>query len=235
MNELTTTYEASQALASPKGKNYKVTAFGAETILKRDVDFGVIPGTKQPSLFKSGAEKIAMTYGLLQQYSIESKIEQLDPPFFYYAVKCELVKIVDGTPYVFTTGYGSANTNEKRNGRNSAFDSANSTLKMAQKRALVSASISISGLSDLFTQDMENETFMDNANEVIKSADPKSIISKQQQRALYALGAYRGMNAKELKAWLKEHGINSTGEITQEKYETIWQTLNDYEVTENEV
>ena len=59
---------------------------------------------------------------------------------------------------IFTSGYGSANTREKRNGFNGAFDSANSTLKMAQKRALVSAAISICGGSDLFTQDIEDET-----------------------------------------------------------------------------
>ena len=29
-----------------------------EVILKRDVDFGVIPKTKRPTLFKSGAERI---------------------------------------------------------------------------------------------------------------------------------------------------------------------------------
>ena len=46
--------------------NYKVRLpfGGQEKILERDVDFGVIPGTKSPSLLKAGAEKICMAYGL---------------------------------------------------------------------------------------------------------------------------------------------------------------------------
>jgi len=77
-----------------------------------------------------------MGYGLLQQFEIESKIEDPKTPLFYYMVKCKLVKVVNGIEYVFSSGYGSSNTNEKRNGRSSAFDSANATLKMAEKRAL---------------------------------------------------------------------------------------------------
>ena len=71
-------YEASAQLAVAKasGKNYNVTIGGTTTRIVRDVDFGVIPKTKKPTLYKSGAEIICMGYGLLQQYEIESKIEQ---------------------------------------------------------------------------------------------------------------------------------------------------------------
>ena len=57
-NELTL-YEAGMTLARAKKEDYIVTApfTGAQTTLKRNTDFGVIPGTKQPSLFKAGAQK----------------------------------------------------------------------------------------------------------------------------------------------------------------------------------
>ena len=86
-----------------------------------------------------------MVYGLMQRYSIESKIEKQDDksPFFFYTVKCELVKVANGIEYIFTSGFGSANTSEKRNGFNSAYDAANGTLKMAIKRSLVSAALCI--------------------------------------------------------------------------------------------
>jgi len=116
LNELVV-YEAQQAAAIPKGKNYIVAApNGGQAKLERDVDFGVIPKTKQPSLYKAGAEKICMVYGLMQRYSIESKIEKQDDksPFFFYTVKCELVKVANGIEYIFTSGFGSANTSEKR-------------------------------------------------------------------------------------------------------------------------
>ena len=220
MNEELTVYEASPAVATQKGKNYLINCCGNIAALKRDVDFGVIPKTKKPSLYKSGAEKVAMAYGLFQHYAIESRIENADPksPLFYYCVKCSLVKLVSGQEYVFTSGYGSANTSEKRNGFNSAFDAANGTLKMAQKRALVAAALSISGMSDAFSQDMENEDFMEKGKDLLKTDDPDSQITTAQIRRLYAIGGENGLTTQEVKDKLAVMGFTSTKQITQKDY-----------------
>ena len=83
MNETTAlaaySFSPPPASIAPKGKNYLVTANPAlpPVKLERDVDFGVIPKTTKPSLYKPGAEKIALAYGLTQHYTIESKIEQI--------------------------------------------------------------------------------------------------------------------------------------------------------------
>jgi hypothetical protein len=223
-----TPYNASAelAIAKPAGQNYNITVAGLTTKIKRDVDFGVIPKTKKPSLYKSGAEKICMAYGLLQQYQIESKIEQGGKePFFFYNVKCNLVKVVNGTEYVLTSAYGSANTGEKRNGFNSAFDSANSTLKMAQKRALVAAALSISGLSDAFTQDMENEEFMTNAKVLIDTDTPDSPVTSAQIKRLYAIGGQSGLNAAQVKQLLAANGYTSTKQILQKDYENVCEII----------
>lgn len=217
------TAEAQIAIVQPKGKNYLINCgnFGQQT-LKRDVDFGVIPKTKKPSLFKSGAEKVAMGYGLLQHYTIESKIEQVGKEaLFYYLVRCDLVKVYNGIEYVWTSAYGSANTSEKRNGFNSPYDAANSTLKMAQKRALVAAALSISGLSDAFTQDMENEDFMQNAQALIDTDKPDSPVSTAQIKRLYAIGGEAGMNAAEVKQILVAQGYTSTKQIKQKDYDAV--------------
>lgn len=218
---------AAMATVTPKGKNYMVNCGGVSfQQLKRDVDFGVIPKTKKPSLFKSGAEKIAMGYGLLQQYEIESKIEQTGKDaMFYYLIKCNLVKVVNGVSYVLTSGYGSANTMEKRNGFNGAYDAANSTLKMAMKRALVAAAIAISGASDAFTQDMENEDFMDKAQAIIDKVNPTDPISTAQIRRLYAIAGEAGLSAGEAKTKLAAMGYTSTKQITQEKYEEVCKAI----------
>lgn len=224
MNEALTTYtaEAVLAIATPKGKNYLVNCAGNNTKLVRDVDFGVIPKTKKPSLFKSGAEKIAMAYGLLQHYTIESKVEQIGKePFFYYLVRCDLCKVFNGVEYVWTSAYGSANTSEKRNGFNSPFDAANGTLKMAQKRALTAAALSISGLSDAFSQDMENEDFMSKASALVESDKPDSAVSTQQIKRLYAIGGDAGLNAAEVKQLLAANGYTSTRQILQKDYDGI--------------
>jgi hypothetical protein len=213
------------ALVEPKRMNYEITApNGVKTTLKRDVDFGVIPKTKKPSLYKSGAEKICFAYGLMQRYTVESKIEQTDPePFFFYTVRCDLVKLnlQTGQEYVFTSGYGSANTKEKRNGFNGAYDAANSSLKMAAKRALTAAAISVCGGSDLFTMDIEDETVTRNFEEIkATSADNAPITTKQIKR-LFAIGNENGLGVEQIKTKLASIGYTSTKEITQEKYDEV--------------
>ena len=219
--------EAAIALVRPTGKNYMVNCGGLNEVkLKRDVDFGVIPKTKKPSLFKSGAEKVVMGYGLLQHYHIESKIEQAGKePFFYYMVRCDLCKVFNGQEYIWTSAYGSANTAEKRNGFNSPYDAANGTLKMAQKRALTAAALSISGLSDAFTQDMENEDFMQNAQRLVDTDKPDSPVSTAQIKRLYAIGGEAGLNAAEVKQILAANGYTSTKQILQKDYDKICELI----------
>lgn len=233
MSEMLTLYEAGQTLARAKKEDYIVTApfTGRQTTLKRNTDFGVIPGTKQPSLFKAGAQKIANAFGLLQHFTVESAIESFDAlktdnggmPLFFYRVRCDLVKIAqDGTEYVFTTGHGSANTMERRNGRNSAWDSANATLKMAEKRALVAAVLSVSGLSDMFTQDMEAEDFM---SQGAKVEDPNEVISAKQLKYLFAVAGANQMTTDEAKAIVSAHGYKSSKDIKKSDYDSILEEI----------
>src|SRR5512145_161247 len=221
--------QAERAIAETKGKNYAVqcgTASSPITLI-RDTDFGVIPKTKRPSLYKSGAEKVVMGYNLLHHFRIESKIEIIDAkaPFFMYVVECQLIKIYNGQEYVFTSGFGSANTMEKRNGFNSAFDSANGTLKMAEKRALVGAAISIAGLSDAFSQDIENEEFMAKGQDLLNTNKPEMPISSAQIRRLYAIGGDNGLTTTEIKDKLAILGFAKTKEIKQKDYNAICDAL----------
>ena len=217
-------YEGQKAIVAPKRMNYEISVpGGVPQTLKRDVDFGVIPKTKKPSLYKSGAEKICFAYGLMQRYHIESKIEQTEPsPFFFYTVRCDLVKLLPtGQEIVFTSSYGSANTGEKRNGFNGAYDAANSTLKMAQKRALTSAAISICGGSDLFTMDIEDETTMKNFEEIKVTSDDEAPITTKQIKRLYAIGNEAGRNVEQIRTLLASKGYTSTKDIKQKDYDTV--------------
>ena len=137
----------------PRTGNYTICApDGAPATLKRGIDFGMIRKkngdamTKNPTLFKSGAEKVAVAYGLCQRYTLESKLEDIEHGFFYFLVRCDLIKINDGKEYIITSAYGSGNTREGRTGSQSPYDGANSAIKMAQKRALVSAALSLLSL-----------------------------------------------------------------------------------------
>lgn len=223
-------YGGSQALVKTSGMNYKLTSplTGAQVTLNRDSDFGIIPKTKKPSLFKAGAEKVIAAYGLLQHYTIESAIEKTDSdPFFMYTVRCDLVRVGnDGKEYVFTSGIGSANTKEKRNGFNGPFDSANGSLKMAQKRAMVSAAVNIGALSSMFTMDIEDSDFVENGYRSISNTqDPKSRVTPAQVRRLYALANNAGVNAVKAKDRLAILGYTKATELTQEKYDEVCELM----------
>ena len=221
-------YTPLNAAVRTKGQNYLVDAgMGLPAVtLRRDVDFGVINGMKTPSLFKPGAEKIATSYGLCQRYVTESKIEEVkgDRVFFYYLIRCDLVKIIDGKEYVITSAYGSANTNEKRNGRNSAWDAANGTVKMAQKRALVGAVLALCSGSDMFTQDIEDMNFMENAEKIIKEK-PDDPITNQQIRRIYAIANSLGIPQGEAKRKIIAMGYASTKDIKQKDYDAVIEAL----------
>jgi len=231
MAEALTIYEGKQALAETSGENYIVRSpFDNGAVeLKREVDFDVIPGTKSPSLLKPGAEKIVSVYGLLVHYSIESRIEELNAietkegykPLFFYNIRCDLTKVAnDGTEYLFASGFGSANTSEKRNGWNSPYDSANATLKMAQKRALVQAALSVSGLSALFSQDIENETFMKKFDE-LNDAVRTGTITQKQGKLIFATAADAGYSAKKIKEKLAEWGYADVKAINQNELDDV--------------
>ena len=226
--------EALPAVAKARGSAYVVTSplTNQEVTLSRNVDFGVVPRTKKPSLYKSGAEKIIMTYGLMCRYDIESKIEQLDAKgngFFYYNVKCSLMKgftLSDGSykEVEYANGFGSANTNESRNGMNSAFNSANATLKMAQKRAMVQAALAVSGLSSMFTMDMEDETQGVTMQDMMQQK-PGDIINSQQRARMGNVAAMAGMSPQELGKWLSAEGYPKSSQITVQQFEEIVERL----------
>ena len=215
---------AEMCIAEEAGANYLVHAPNVDVTLERDVDFGVIPNTKRPSLYKSGAEKIALGYGLLQHYTVDNAIEQFDDnPFCFYRVRCDLTKIgPDGKLYIIATGYGSGNTKEKRNGKNDCYNAANSTLKMAAKRALVAAALSVSSLSNMFSQDMENEDYVESGTKALSQTnDPEAPLTRQQLKAIYADAANKGLTAAMAKKTIVAAGYPAMNMIKQKDYNAV--------------
>ncbi|HYF32545.1 MAG TPA: hypothetical protein VD993_15580 [Chitinophagaceae bacterium] len=60
----------------------------SKSILKPDLDYGIIPGTPKPSLYKPGAEKLRFVYGLTSEIECIEHIVDLDRPFIDYTYKC---------------------------------------------------------------------------------------------------------------------------------------------------
>lgn len=60
------------------------------------IDFGTIPGTDKPTLYKPGAEKLATFFGLTKRFEIVERVEDWmgkdhnGELFFYYLYRCQL-------------------------------------------------------------------------------------------------------------------------------------------------
>jgi len=195
-------------IASAKARLQELQAFVREVMVEGE-DYGTIPGTEKPALYKPGAEKLCEIYGLIQVPTVVNRIEDWDAPHFHYEVRCDLVSKRTGR--VIGTGFGSCNSYEsryrwrmaertcplchreaiirgkeeygggwlcfrKKGGCGAKFEDSdpaiigqlvgrvanedvctlvNTLLKMAKKRALVDAVLSVTRSSGLFTQDEE--------------------------------------------------------------------------------
>ncbi len=67
-------------------------------VLRRDIDYGMIPGTDKLTLLKPGAEKLTTFFGLSTRFQLVQRIEDWtgedhdDEPFFYYMYRCQLFR-----------------------------------------------------------------------------------------------------------------------------------------------
>jgi hypothetical protein len=183
-------------------------------LMEEDEDYGVIPGTKKPTLLKPGAEKLCMFYGLVPTFREEwIEGDGYSRPHLRVKVTCSLHRGHKKGPVV-GSGAGASNSWEKKHRYRSAqkacpacgvvgavikgkeeygggwlcwnknggcnakfkdhdariteqvvgqienpdpFDTENTLLKMAMKRAQVDATLRTTATSGLFTQDLEDD------------------------------------------------------------------------------
>lgn len=79
-------------------------------LMKNDEHYGIIPGTKKPTLYKAGAEKLCFTFRLIPSYDIK----QIDMPNGHreYIITCTLTH--QGSGAFMGQGVGSASTMESK-------------------------------------------------------------------------------------------------------------------------
>ena len=138
-----------------------------QQVLKSGEHYGVVPGTKgKPTLFQSGAEKIAYMFHLVPSYEVQRTM--FDGGHREYEITCTLTSRDTGE--VMGYGVGTCTTLESKyryrnkwvNGQKQReenpdiADTYNTVMKMAKKRAFVDAVKSTTAASDIFTQDVED-------------------------------------------------------------------------------
>ena len=151
-------------------------------VMKKDVHFGVIPGTDKPTLYQPGADVLCMTFRIAAQFEVED-LSAADA--IRYRVTCRGVHQATGV--VLGSGIGEGSTSEEKYKwrrsvndkefeatpqhmrrvkygksyetkqiRTEPADVANTVLKMAAKRAKIAMVLNVTAASDMFGQDLED-------------------------------------------------------------------------------
>jgi len=187
--------------------------------LTKGVDYDEIPGTNKPSLLKAGAENLLRFYGLGHRVEKTESVMDWDRGLFYFEYKVTVYRrLEDGSEFVLSECYGSANSKEpkfhkKRNGdlRN-PFELVNTLQKMAIKRALVGAALQATGASGLFTQDVEDMEIEVQAGP--EKQVPKKKATTKQVNYIYKLAKDKGIDEELLgKVLAKAFGVSKPEDL----------------------
>ena len=73
-------------------EHYKTMTAFVQAQMKKGVDFGVIPGTRKPTLLKPGAEKLCRLFSLRPGYQLIHFISDFEQPLFFYHYRCTLIR-----------------------------------------------------------------------------------------------------------------------------------------------
>lgn len=192
----------SAALAR-RGDNRKALMQWVRASLKSGVDYGTINIGGRPSkesLWKPGAEKICGMLGLRAIFPTLPDYEKAaisGQPIVNIILRCHLL---DAQGNIVADGVGARNVEKERGDLNKA-------LKMAEKSALIDATLRCAGLSEIFTQDIED---------INLSEQPAPLWPSKQVRddtSARILGAFREGATAKLDELIKELSPEQAGDV----------------------
>ncbi len=237
------------------------------SVMQDGQHYGKIPGAgDKPTLLKPGAEKLIMTFRLAPETEVEplfleggigyrvkvrlltfdgrfvgsgvGECSSLEEKYKWRGAVCD--EEFDETPVdqrriKYSKKYDKVS--KIKQVRTNPHDQANTILKMAKKRALVDATLTTLGASDIFTQDIEDMDPETLGRQAPPSPPPKNgaekkeegafttpdeqYISDPQRKRLFAIAREKGVSTEEIKAHLAQLGIKSSNEILKSQYDGI--------------
>lgn len=213
-----------------------------EKVMKKDTHYGIVPGTNKPSLLKPGAEVLATTFQLAPTVTTEIErsvdairvtahvsLHSFNGQFLGEGVgECSTGEekfkwrssVSDDEFNSFPEDKRRVTYKKKKDGgaytikqvRQNPDDMANTVLKMAKKRAFVDAILTVTGASDIFTQDVED---MDIPAPVEKS---EPVMAPEEVDKVDISDVLPDASTKELTSKMyevaKEHG-KTTGQVRE--------------------
>jgi hypothetical protein len=176
--------------------------------LVEGVDFGTIKtkrGPSKPSLFKAGSEKICGMLGVTVRFpnlSIYDAMISENREISCVILRCELL---NSASQIVSEGMGARSVKQD-------FGDLNKSLKMAGKSAQIDATLRLAGLSEVFSQDLED--LADNADDPPSQSIPR--ITADQIRQVKALLYSNRVHSGRFYSWLSKFcSANGYGEVDE--------------------
>lgn len=178
-------------------------------------DYGLTTGTKKKALYKPGAEKLRMIFGLGVRFILKESQCEFDryENFAKYSYDCEVYHLKTGI--VIATCEGTANSWEKKYKERAVYvdgvfagkepmpvsEIQNTLKKMAQKRAFVGGIILATAASDYFTQDEEDIEAQQSQKKTAGRSDGSQFKTEEPKDLsgyVVPIGKFKGKKLKEL-------------------------------------
>ena len=206
-----TTMDMAARLADMSNKLELVKTFFKTQMIK-DIDYGIIPGTDKPALYKPGAEKLCALYGFSQR--VLSKVETRDLATGYYLSEVTVQLTHAASGIIVADGVGECSSYESKYRYRWVFES--DIPKNIDKSGLVSKTFESKKTGKEYTRyRLENPDLIDQWNTVLKMAKKRALVD-----ATLAATRTSGMFCQtegELDAWLDSDEIPKQERLEKQK------------------
>jgi len=191
-----------------------------QRIMKKDEDYGIIPGTDKPTLYKPGAEKILELYGFSPLVKEKSEARDLKTGYYHAGVVIQIVH--RGSGMVIAEGVGEASSFESKYRYRWVYES--DLPKGIDKEALVIKTFkSKKNGSEYSRYRIENIDLIDQWNTVLKMAKKRALVDAALS-ATRTSGIFT-QSEDEMEAWVegesseqeKLEKVRSTPQASDEK------------------
>ena len=206
-----TTMDMAARLADMSNKLDLVKTFFKTQMIK-DIDYGIIPGTDKPALYKPGAEKLCALYGFSQR--VLGKVETRDLATGYYLSEVTVQLTHAASGIIVADGVGECSSYESKYRYRWVFES--DIPKNIDKSGLVSKTFESKKTGKEYTRyRLENPDLIDQWNTVLKMAKKRALVD-----ATLAATRTSGMFCQtegELDAWLDSDEIPKQERLEKQK------------------
>jgi hypothetical protein len=165
----------------------------------------------KPSLFKPGAEKICGMLGVTVHYPTLKDYEQAalqSVELKSIIIRCA---IMDSSGRVVADGVGARSVQQD-------YGDINKALKMAEKSAHIDATLRMAGLSEVFTQDLED---LKKPDEQKPEKQPERISASQHKLLEAQIRDYK-LDRERVKTWSgKKWNVAHFPELSPEQFESL--------------